>query len=113
MAEGKLPIEVAQRIAEEHSCWQVIVVAWDGNQTHVVTYGVSEDDSEQAAQGGNFVKTALGWPEELCNTESTKTIKLRAQIDDLQSRNSHLEGELERVRASLNLSGIDYPPDRL
>jgi hypothetical protein len=68
MAE-RLPIARAKEIAERHDLDQVILVAWsrrDGT-THVVTFGRSIEDCAQAAEGGNRVKRALGWPESLCN----------------------------------------------
>lgn len=66
---NKIPISVAQKISEEYDMSQVIVVTWDKveGRTHVVTYGKSLQDCTEAAQGGNFVKKALGWPDELCH----------------------------------------------
>lgn len=81
-----MPVYAAERVAVEFHCRQVIVVAWDGERTHVVTFGHTADDSDQAAQGGNFVKTALGWPEQLCNTESPKVTELRRRIAELESQ---------------------------
>lgn len=65
----EVPISAAQRIAEEFDKDQVIIVTWDAaHQTqHVTTYGKSRKASAQAAQGGNFVKEALGWPDRLCH----------------------------------------------
>jgi hypothetical protein len=63
----KVPIDDAKQIAAKHGLRQVIIVAWDGDATHVVTYGQSLEDCKQAAQGGNFVKKALGWPDDLCH----------------------------------------------
>jgi hypothetical protein len=65
-----IPIERAREIAETFDKDQVIIVTWDKahGRTHVTTFGKTVDECEQAAQGGNRVKQALGWPEELCNT---------------------------------------------
>lgn len=69
----RIPISAAKQIAEQHGCKQVIVVAYDEQGlTHVVTYGKSVRDCEQAAMGGNFVKRALGWPEELCKDKPAR-----------------------------------------
>lgn len=64
----RIPIARAKAIADEYRLHQVIVVAWDGatGTTHVVTYGSTFRDCEQAAIGGNRVKKALGWPDEMC-----------------------------------------------
>lgn len=51
----RIPIRVAQRVAEEYACKQVIIVAWDGSRTHVVTYGEDKEQCRQAAIGGTFV----------------------------------------------------------
>lgn len=65
----KLPIEVAENISRIWGQSQVVVVTFDKTRgtTHVVTFGKSLEESVQAAEGGNRVKKALGWPEELCN----------------------------------------------
>jgi hypothetical protein len=69
----RIPIKAAKTIAKEYDCRQVILVAWDGERTHVVTYGQTLDECEQAALGGNMVKRALGFPEEMCNTKPART----------------------------------------
>lgn len=65
----RIPIAAAKRLAQAHGCRQVIILAWDGKETHVVTYGETKGDCIQAAEGGNKVKRALGWPEDLCKAE--------------------------------------------
>lgn len=69
-----VPISAAKRIAEEFQKDQVIIVCWDQvhGKTHVTTYGKTKIDCAQAAQGGNFVKRALGWPEELCHAKPAR-----------------------------------------
>ena len=79
-----LPIARAKEIADKHpELKQVIVVAWDGSNTHVVTWGNDVHQCDMAAQGGNFVKKALGWPNELCNAESQSVLKLKNRIKEL------------------------------
>lgn len=65
----EIPITAAKQIAEQFDKNQVIIVTWDDahQMTHVTTYGISRQSSAQAAQGGNFVKEALGWPDQLCH----------------------------------------------
>ncbi|WP_428663423.1 hypothetical protein [Runella sp.] len=71
---SRIPIADAIKIGETHGYSQVIIVAWDGNtgSTSVVTWGKSVTESEMAAKGGNFVKKALGWPDDLCHAESAR-----------------------------------------
>lgn len=64
----RIPITAAKKVAENYNCSQIILLAWDGTQTHVVTYGTTIKDCQQAADGGNKIKKFFGWPEELCNS---------------------------------------------
>ena len=80
-----IPISAAQSLAELLDLRQVIIVAWDGEKSHVVTYGGSAADSANAAHGGNLVKRALGWPENL-DTESPKVLALQARIAELEAQ---------------------------
>lgn len=70
-----IPIEVAQRIAEEFDKDQVIIVTWDKlhGRTHVTTYGKTLEECHQAAKGGNMIKRALGWPDELCQVNPDRS----------------------------------------
>jgi len=70
----RIPIKDAKEIGNKHGYSQVIVVAWDGETgtTSVCTWGKSLKDCEQAAQGGNFVKKALGWPDDKCNDKPAR-----------------------------------------
>jgi hypothetical protein len=65
--------EQLERFARELGLTQAILVGWspDGT-THVVTWGASLTDSAQAAQGGNAVKRAIGFPETLCRALSRR-----------------------------------------
>jgi hypothetical protein len=70
----RIPISEAKRISEKYGQAQVIIVTWDrsNNRQHIITYGKSLKDCEQAAIGGNFVKKALGWPDNLCNEKPAR-----------------------------------------
>lgn len=70
----RIPIRVAQDIATKFGQNQVIVVTWEKatNTTHVVTFGKTAEECVQAAEGGNRVKRALGWPAELCNAQPAR-----------------------------------------
>lgn len=72
---ASIPISEAKAIADRNHCKQVIIAAFDEDGiTHIITYGKTLTDCEQAAQGGNFIKKALGWPDELCH-DKPKRIK--------------------------------------
>lgn len=91
---NRIPIEAAKCIAANHSCRQVIIVAWDGKLTHVVTYGRTTEECDQAAMGGNLVKKALNWPESMCNAEPSRVTKLKTRIAELE-RQLHEERTMQ------------------
>ena len=78
-AYKSIPIKVAKDIAKAYDKDQVIIVTWDKAhcKTHVTTFGVTLKDCEEAAQGGNFVKAALGWPEEECQAVPARVKRKR------------------------------------
>lgn len=56
----RIPIAEAKRVAQAQDCKQVAIVAWDGERTHVVTYGVDKQQCAQAARLGYLIKKMLG-----------------------------------------------------
>jgi hypothetical protein len=65
----RVTITAAKEIANKFDKDQVIIISFskkDG-QTWVTTYGRTVEDCQQAAEGGNKLKRAMNWPEELCN----------------------------------------------
>jgi len=74
-----IPIASAKKIAEQYDKDQVIIIAWDKTHklTHVTTFGKTVEDCKQAAQGGNKLKQALGWPDELCHALPVRAKKKR------------------------------------
>lgn len=124
MSKSKeVPFSVAKQIADDFDKTQVIIVTWDSEneiQT-VTTYGRNRLASAQAAQGGNFVKEALGWPDQLCHdapewwqTNIEKIGKLADTVDNLLAAMSlpvspkiHLDGLRDNLaRLSLELKEI-------
>jgi hypothetical protein len=63
-----MPIKTANELAEAYELDQVILLGWSKKTglTHVVTYGKTLEDCKQAADGGNRLKKALGWPDDEC-----------------------------------------------
>ena len=77
----RIPIADAKRIGEAHGYSQVIIVAWDQKTgiESVCTWGKSITDCDQAANGGNFVKKAMGWPDEHCHAKPSR-IKRKEEL---------------------------------
>lgn len=80
----RIPIKAARELAQQYDLKQAIVVAWDGERTHVVTYGKSVEDCDQAALGGDLVKKALGWPESLMGALPSRVKALKRRIRELE-----------------------------
>lgn len=72
----RIPIAVAREVGRANGLSQVILCAWDGKLTHVVTWGKTTEDCSQAAIGGNRIKNALGWPKDL-HAEPSRVRALR------------------------------------
>lgn len=70
----KIPISAAKEIGKKFDKDQVILVTWNKEfgDTWVTTWGKSVADCGQAAEGGNLVKQALGWPNELTQDKATR-----------------------------------------
>jgi hypothetical protein len=69
-----IPIEAAKRIANDYEFPEVVIFGYDpvsGGQ-HVTTYGKNYEQCKDAARAGNYLKKALGWPEELCNAKPAR-----------------------------------------
>lgn len=88
-ARKRVPIKIARLACEAAECRQVILCAWDGELTHIVTYGKTTEDCAQAAQGGNYLKQKWGWPE--CNDQPSRVKKLEASLAEAKKRIIELE----------------------
>lgn len=79
----RIPISAAKQIAKDHGLSQVILLAWDGERTPVVTYGETLEDCDQAAQGGNRMKAVMGW--ENTQAEPSRVSRLKASLAKLRA----------------------------
>lgn len=61
MTKKRIAIKSAKTFCNENKCKQVIIFAWDGERQHVLTYGNTPENCDQAAQGGDKLKKILGW----------------------------------------------------
>ena len=80
----RVPISAASEIGKKHDCRQIILLAWDGERTHIVTWGKTTEDCSQAAEGGNMLKLKWGWPES--NDQPSRVRTLEARIRELESQ---------------------------
>lgn len=82
----RIPISQAKAFAIANDLKQVIIAAWDGELTHIVTYGDTVEACAQAASGGNKIKKALGWPADL-DAEPSRVSALKDRIGMLEGMN--------------------------
>ncbi len=74
-----IPISSVQKYARAHNLKQVIMLGWDGQDTHIVSYGETLDDCDQAAIGANKVKALFNWPDNLM-AEPSRITKLKQDL---------------------------------
>lgn len=77
MKNLQIPISSAKNIADRYEFPEVVIFAYDpetGKQ-HVTTYGKTKDQGMDAAKAGNFLKKALGWPEEECQAQPGRELE--------------------------------------
>lgn len=97
-----IPIKEAKNLAKEYDLTHVIIYCFDQNNNiqHVVTYGKSLDQCDQAAKLGNMMKEGLGFPKSLCKDEPSRVEKLKSEL-------SILHDHLEKVHhCNCEISGI-------
>jgi hypothetical protein len=83
----RIPIKALKEFAKQEGLTHAILFAFDGKLQHVVTHGSNSDKCSEAADFGNKLKEALGWPESLQAHPST--------VKRLQKRIKELEQELK------------------
>ncbi len=53
-APERIPVATAKSVAEKHNLRQVLLIGFDGELVHVVTYGKTKADCEAAAKAQDF-----------------------------------------------------------
>lgn len=54
MAVKRIPIAAAREVAERYGLKQVLLIGYDGERVHVVTYGRTKADCDAAAKAQDF-----------------------------------------------------------
>ena len=60
----RVPVKAAKNLCEENGLRQVIVIGWDGEKQHIVTYGMTKKECEEAAYASNILQEYFSWPED-------------------------------------------------
>lgn len=50
----RIPIAEAKRVAQAHGLKQCLLIGWDGENVHIVTYGATKKDCAAAAKAQDF-----------------------------------------------------------
>jgi len=85
--------QMMQRMFEDQK--YLIVLAWDGERTHIVTWGKTLEDCSLAADGGNRLKEKWGWPES--NDQPSRVRNLQQENKALQQALPLLQAEIARL----------------
>jgi len=93
----RIPIATAKEVADKHDLKQVLLIGWDGDRTHVVTYGKTKVDCEQAAKAQEF------WLGHI------RTLSFSSfNVDQLLCMRVALEGFIKQMAASKDLYSLRY-----
>ena len=101
-----ISVEKAKEIREQIGATHIILFAHaaDGSQS-IATHGGTEEQAYQAADFGNALKKAMGWPSELCQSTPQQRAEwnrksaseIRAQIDALKQEKENYLAEGDRI----------------
>jgi hypothetical protein len=80
----RLTIKALKELANKFGYSVVVVYAWDdeNKMQHIGTWGRTIRLCDQAAQWGNMLKDALGWPESL-HAVPSRVKKLQERTENL------------------------------
>ena len=94
----RIPIKALKDLAKKYSITHAVLLAYDGEKDHVVTYGKTVDDCSRVADAGNRLKKHLKWP------DSLQSQPLR--VKKLQQENEKLKKELKESIPVFELEGL-------
>ncbi len=95
----RLPIKALKELANKFGYSVVVVYAWDAEKKmqHIATWGRTIKLCDQAAQWGNMMKDALGWPESL-HAEPDRVKKLQERIKELEKLETAVKEHFQVVQ---------------
>ena len=71
----EIKIEDAKKLAKDLGYTEIVIYGYDKDSgvEHVTTYGISKEDSNNAADKGNEINRLMGWAEEYCHAKPIRT----------------------------------------
>lgn len=94
-----IPIKSLKELSQKYGYDHIICFATKGKMQYIATYGRTIQECDQAAQFGDKMKDALGWPESLHAAPS--------RVRKLQKRIKELEEAYENMRNWAESNGLD------
>jgi hypothetical protein len=86
---SRIPIKALKDMSKAYDQTHLIVFGTDSKGImHVATYGRTIVGCSEAADFGNKLKDALGWPESL-HQQPSRVRKLQARIKELEAQLEH------------------------
>lgn len=81
-----VPIERLKELSKQYHLSHLILFAYhpESKEHHIVTYGQTQEGCGQAADFGNQLKDALGWPESL-HKQPSRVRRLQNRIKLLET----------------------------
>ena len=89
----KIPVSALKKFADEYGYDHLIMFCTAEKMQYIATYGKTIEQCDQAAQFGDKLKDAMGWPKSL---------------HAMPSRVKKLNGEVRKLRRLLASNGIDF-----
>ena len=79
-----IPISALKKFADEYEYDHLIMFCTFGKFQYIATYGKTIEECDQAAQFGDKLKDAMGWPETL-HAMPSRVKKLTAKVQQLEA----------------------------
>lgn len=80
----RIPIKAAREFSKRYGLTHFILLAYDGELNHVVTYGDTAEHCSQAADFGNTLKEKMGWPASLLD-QPPRVKRLQEEVNRLNA----------------------------
>lgn len=95
MGDKSVPVDALKVLCDEQNLKIAVLLGWDGDLNHVVTYGETVSQSDHAATYGNTLKKQLGWSDDL-QMPSPKVTALVEENEGLKAKIIELESKLSK-----------------
>lgn len=85
----KIPVKALREFCQAQGLQVAVLLGWGSGVQHIVTWGKTIEQCAAAAESGNKLKAAIGWPESL-HAEPPRVKKLQNRIKELEAQVAEL-----------------------